>query len=73
MQGSPGCALRKIEGSQVLGPFKGQGARPAHDFYEKKKLRLSVCPGATVWHQGLPGTARAQPWYVNILIENTMY
>ena len=62
MQGSPGCALSKIEGSQVLWLCKGQGAR---HMISTKKRNLDCLVAQE--QQGQLGTARAQSCYVNIL------
>ena len=53
-----GCALRKIEGSPVHWTCKIQGAQ---HMICMKNLRFSSHPGAKVWRQGPPGSARAQP------------
>ena len=51
LEGIQGCALRKIEGSQIQG---------AQHMISMKKLRFSSHLRTKVRHQGPPGSARAQ-------------
>ena len=59
-----GCALRKIEGSPVLGTCKIQGAQ---HMICMKNLRFSSRPRAKVWRKGPTGSAKAQPCFLQYM------
>ena len=64
--GRQGCALRKIEGSPVLWNCKIWGAQ---HMICMKNLRFSRRPRSKVRRQGPPGSARAQPWALHVMME----
>ena len=59
LEGIQGCALRKIEGSQIQG---------AQHMISMKKRRFTSRLRTKVRRKGPLGSARAQPWYCGIYL-----